>query len=56
MEQRVQHLMHQLVIIGYRSHEINSIVKSANGYHAEMIGQLERYEQLGLHYLNQYSQ
>jgi hypothetical protein len=56
MEQRLQHLVQRLSLIGYRSHEINNIVKSSAGGDAELIGQLERYEQLGLQYLHNYSQ
>lgn len=56
MEQRLQHLVHRLSLLGYRSHEINNIVKSSAGGDAELIGNLERYEQLGLQYLHNYSQ
>lgn len=56
MEQRLQHLVQRLSLLGYRSHEINYIVKSAPNSEAELVGQLERYEQLGLQYLNNYSQ
>ena len=56
MEQRLQHLVHRLSLLGYRSHEINNIVKSTVGGQPELIGQLERYEQLGLDYLQNYSQ
>ncbi len=56
MEQRLQHLVQRLTVIGYRPHEINSIVKSSAGSNVELIGHLERYEQLGLQYLHNYSQ
>lgn len=56
MEQRLQHLVQRLSLIGYRSHEIKNIVKSSAGGDAELIGQLERYEKLGLQYLHNYSQ
>ena len=56
MEQRLQHLVQRLTVIGYRPHEISNIVKSTAGSNVEMVGQLERYEQLGLQYLHNYSQ
>ena len=56
MEQRLQHLVRRLALIGYRPHEIKHIVKSASSDKATLVGQLERYERLGLHYLNNYSQ
>ncbi|NMC32131.1 MAG: hypothetical protein GYA36_06690 [Veillonellaceae bacterium] len=56
MEQRFQHLVRRLTILGYRQNEINNIVKSTVGGTAELIGQLERYERLGLDYLQNYSQ
>ena len=56
MEQRLQHLVQRLAFIGYRPHEINHIVKSSSGDKNLLVGQLERYEQLGLQYLQNYSQ
>ena len=56
MEQRFQNLVRRLTLLGYRPHEINNIVKSTVGGTAELIGQLERYERLGLDYLQNYSQ
>jgi hypothetical protein len=56
MDKRMQDLLHRLTLIGYRSHEIKSIVRSAVGSNADPVGQLERYERLGLHYINNYSQ
>jgi len=56
MEQRLQHLVQRLSLLGYRPHEINNIVKSSAGGNTELVGQLERYEQLGLQYLHNYSQ
>jgi hypothetical protein len=56
MEQRLQHLVQRLGFLGYRSYEINNIVKSSADGEAELIGQLERYEKLGLQYLYNYSQ
>ena len=56
MEQRLQHLVQRLTVIGYRPHEINSIVRSSVGSNVELIRHLERYEQLGLQYLQDYSQ
>ena len=56
MEQKFQYLMQRLSQLGYRPHEINNIVKSTVGGQPELIGQLERYEQLGLDYLQNYSQ
>ena len=56
MEQRLQHLVHRLAFLGYGPHEINNIVKSSDGGNANLIGQLERYEQLGQQYLHNYSQ
>ena len=56
MEQKRQYLVQRLTLLGYRPHEISNIVKSSNGGKAELIGQLERYEQLGLDYLQNYSQ
>ena len=56
MEQKRQYLVQCLTQLGYRPHEINNIVKSSIGGKAELIGQLERYEQLGLDYLQNYSQ
>ncbi|MBP2667643.1 MAG: hypothetical protein H6Q76_2623 [Firmicutes bacterium] len=56
MEQRLQHLVQRLSLLGYRPHEINNIVKSSAGGDTELVGQLERYEQLGLQYLHNYSQ
>ena len=56
MEQRLQHLVRRLAFIGYRQHEINHIVKSSTSDKTALVGQLERYEQLGLQYLNNYSQ
>ena len=56
MEQKRQYLVQRLTLLGYRPHEINNIVKSSSGGKAELIGQLERYEQLGLDYLQNYSQ
>jgi hypothetical protein len=55
MEQRLQHLVQRLGFLGYRTHEIDNIVKSSDGGDAELIGQLERYEQLGQQYLYDYS-
>ena len=55
MEQRLQDLMQRLSFLGYRPHEIKNIVKSTNG-DTDLVGQLERYEQLGLQYLHNYSQ
>ena len=56
MEQQLQHLVRRLAFIGYRPHEINHIVKSSTSDITALVGQLERYEQLGLQYLNNYSQ
>ena len=56
MEHRLQHLLRDLALLGYRPHEINRIVHSASGNEADLVGQLERYTQLGLHYVNNYSQ
>ena len=56
MEQRLQHLVRRLAFIGYRPHEINHIVKSSSGDKNLLVGQLELYEQLGLQYLQNYSQ
>ena len=56
MEQRLQDLVRRLSLIGYRPHEINHIVKSSSGNPAKTVGQLERYEKLGLNYLHNYSQ
>jgi len=56
MDQRLKHLVQRLSFLGYRSHEIKNIVKSSAGSDAELIGQLERYEKLGLQYLHNYSQ
>lgn len=56
MENRLQHLLRRLALLGYRPHEINRIVHSANGSDTELVGHLERYTQLGLHYVNNYSQ
>ena len=56
MEQKSQYLMQRLSQLGYRPHEINNIVQSSIGGKAELVGQLERYEQLGLDYLQNYSQ
>lgn len=55
MEQRLQDLLRRLSFLGYRPHEINHIVKSV-GSGSDLIGQLERYEKLGLQYLHNYSQ
>ena len=55
MENRLQHLLRRLALLGYRPHEINCIVHATSG-EAELVGQLERYTQLGLHYINNYSQ
>ena len=56
MEQKFQYLMQRLSQLGYRPHEISNIVKSSIGGKAELVGQLERYEQLGIDYLQNYSQ
>lgn len=56
MEQRLQHLVQRLAFIGYRPHEITHIVKASSGDKNLLVGQLERYEQLGLQYLQNYSQ
>jgi len=56
MEQRLQNLVQRLSYLGYRPHEINNIVKSEPNSDVELIGKLERYEQLGLQYLHNYSQ
>ena len=56
MEQRLQYLVQRLSFLGYRPHEINNIVKSAPNGDVELVGKLERYEQLGLQYLHNYSQ
>ena len=56
MEQRLQYLMQRLSFLGYRPHEINNIVKSAPSDCVGLVGELERYEQLGLQYLHNYSQ
>ena len=56
MEQRLQYLVQRLAFIGYRPHEINNIVKASADSKSELVHQLERYEQLGLHYLHNYSQ
>ena len=55
MEQRLQDLMQRLSFLGYRPHEIKNIIKSTSS-RADLVGQLERYEQLGLQYLHNYSQ
>lgn len=55
MEQRLQHLVRRLAFIGYRPHEITHIVKASARDKTSLVGQLERYEQLGLHYLTSYS-
>jgi hypothetical protein len=55
MEQRFQDLVQRLGFLGYRTHEIDNIVKSSADGDAELIGQLERYEQLGQQYLYDYS-
>lgn len=55
MEQRLQYLLQRLAFLGYQPYEINHIVKSAPS-RVGLIGQLERYEKLGLHYLHNYSQ
>lgn len=56
MEKKFQYLMQRLSQLGYRPHEISNIVKSSIGGKAELVGQLERYEQLGIDYLQNYSQ
>jgi hypothetical protein len=56
MDQRLQYLVRRLAFLGYRPHEINHIVKSSSGDNTVLMGQLERYEQLGLNYLHNYSQ
>lgn len=56
MEQRLQYLVQRLSFLGYRPHEINNIVKSAPNDGVGLVGELERYEQLGLQYLHNYSQ
>ncbi len=56
MDQRLQHLVKRLAFIGYRPHEISNIVQSAASSNTELLGQLERYEKLGLQYLHNYSQ
>lgn len=53
MEQRLQFLMRRLSLLGYRPKEINDIMKSAGG---DPVSQLEHYERLGVHYLQNYSQ
>ena len=56
MEQQLQHLVRRLAFIGYRPHEINHIVNSSSSDKNALVGQLKRYEQLGLQYLHNYSQ
>ena len=56
MEQKLQYLVQRLAFIGYGPHEINNIVKASANSDAELVNQLERYEQLGLQYLHNYSQ
>ena len=56
MEQRLQYLVQRLAFIGYRPHEITNIVQASADSNSELVNQLERYEQLGLHYLHNYSQ
>ena len=56
MEQRLQYLVQRLSFLGYRPHEISNIVKSAPNDGVGLVGELERYEQLGLQYLHNYSQ
>lgn len=55
MENRLQNLLRRLALLGYRPHEINRIVRSANGNDTDLVGHLERYAQLGLHFVNNYS-
>ena len=56
MEQRLQYLVQRLAFLGYHTYEINSILESAPNGDVELVGKLERYEQLGLQYLHNYSQ
>lgn len=56
MDKELQTLLQRLSLIGYKTNEINMIVRSIKGREGEMVKQLERYEQLGLYYINNYSQ
>lgn len=56
MEQQLQHLLRQLALVGYRPHEITQIVRASSGGKTGLVGHLERYERLGQHFLNNYSQ
>lgn len=65
MEQRLKELLRRLTFLGYRSFEIRNIIREATGncdfalmsktQHKQVIRHLERYEQLGLNFLQAYS-
>ncbi len=64
MELRIKQLIKRLIFLGYRTFEIKAILQEANvskgldtnnHQYAYTIGVLEKYEKLGLHYLNCYS-
>lgn len=56
MESELHKLLVRLSLIGYRNNEINRIALSAGESANELLEQLARYEQLGLDYINNYSQ
>lgn len=56
MDKELQNLLHRLSLVGYKTNEINMIVRSIKGREDEVIKHLEKYEQLGLYYINNYSQ
>ncbi len=65
MSYRIQHLTNRLTRFGYGRFEINAIIKDAIGIactdnlsmdqSVALISHLEKYEQLGLNYINTYS-
>ncbi len=65
MEQRIRNLIQRLTFLGYCAFEIKDIIFDAIGTDcvknlnfiqgAEVIGHLEKYEQLGVDYLQEYS-
>lgn len=54
MEQRTEQLLKRLSFLGYRSFEIRRILQEAHNS-GGIIPTLEKYEQLGSHYLQAYS-
>ncbi|MDU4962207.1 MAG: hypothetical protein E6X17_16235 [Sporomusaceae bacterium] len=54
MEQRTEQLLKRLSFLGYRSFEIRRILQEAQ-HNGGIVSTLEKYEQLGSHYLHAYS-